>query len=79
MLRDHPLISHVTQEFHAEQDGRFTSHWVVHTPLVLDALDPGYKIESVNQLISAVQDHCRDMPELKGRIIIRESERRAAE
>ena len=72
MLRDHPHISKVSQEFRSENDGSFVSYWVLYTPLILDALNPSYEIAKVNQLIEAVHQHCREHPELQGRVIIRE-------
>lgn len=73
MLRDHPSIIHVTQEFRSERDGTFTSHWIVYTDLELDALDPAYEIARVDDLLEAIKTHLTTHPELVGRITIRQS------
>lgn len=72
MLRDHPHISRVTQEFRVEKDGTFTAYWILHTSLVLDALDPAYEVAKVSELVDAVSAHCAKQQELRGRILIRE-------
>jgi hypothetical protein len=72
MLRDHPDIGQMTQEFHSEKDGTFTPVWIVHTSLTLDALHPDFDLGRVNDLISTVRDFCAKQPEFHGRIIVRE-------